>query len=73
MSVIASHKSVLLSKFLSLGRRDLPRKMTSREAEAYRLGLKHGYGEGIKDGVDLGVDVGLNSLLSGSEVETIEA
>lgn len=66
--ILDSKKSVFLTKFLSLGKRVLPKGMSEKEAEAYRLGLKHGYGEGLKDGVDLGVDVGMDSIT----VESIE-
>ena len=70
MSVLMTNKSVFLTKFLSLARRDLPKQMTDEEASAYRLGLKQGYGEGLKDGVDLGVDVGLNALVGDHDTET---
>jgi hypothetical protein len=57
--MLESQKEVLMSRFVSLGKRMPPRKMTVKESEAYRLGLKQGYGEGLKDGVNLGVDVGM--------------
>lgn len=73
MSILMSNKSALLTKFLSLARRDLPKKMTDEEARAYRLGLKQGWSEGLKDGVDLGFDVGLNALLGDSDAERAAA
>jgi len=54
---------MLRAKFLSMGKRTPPRKMTREEAEAYKQGLKEGYSEGLKDGVDLGIDVGVNTIL----------
>jgi len=62
MSALATKKPAFQDKFLGLKDRPVPQKMSPKEAEAYRMGLKQGYGEGLKDGVGLGVDVGLESL-----------
>ena len=61
MSVLESQKEDFLNRFSDLGKRIPPKRMTDKEIEAYHLGLKHGYGEGLKDGVNLGVDVGMKT------------
>jgi len=38
--------------------------MSDKEAEAYRLGLKQGYGEGLKDGVDLGLEAATSGAVA---------
>lgn len=57
MASMTTNRTVIQEKFFTLGKRPPQQDMTDKELEAYRLGLKLGYGEGLKDGVDLGITV----------------
>lgn len=68
MAGITTSRPIFQEKFLGLGKRPPQQDMTNKELEAYRLGLKQGYGEGLKDGVDLGITVTATMPLSDIDV-----